>query len=925
MKPEPEKILNRAEERLRELPRSSGEETLKLMKGFLSLESHRLRMMHRNGLGGMEIALGRAKVIDALITLLYRLAVERHPEKHLFFGPKIPRVAIAAVGGYGRSELSPQSDVDLLILYSRSSVDFAKILAQELIYQLWDGGLKVGHSWRTPEECMEMARKDSSAENALLDARFLTGDESVWRELHALLERHLRKNTQAFVERKRTEVVERYGRLGETVFLQEPNVKESPGGLRDFHTLLWLARGVWLLDAAGGLVEQGVLSESDWQRAERAYDWVLRVRNELHYLTGRRADQLTLSLQAEVAANLKFRPTENLLAAEVFMREYFLHAENLHRVMRQTLSAAVRQKVKLVRIPVPGTHLPLVRTEEELQLGEKAGGFPSSPVEMMQAVSTAQQLGLHLGEDIKDAIRNNLAELRRDWQRSPEMSKEFLAMLRRPGQVSLALRSMHSCGLLAKYLPEFAHVTRLMQADYYHRYTTDEHTLRAIELLDEIWRKPPPSLERYRDLTVHIPDSAPLYLSLLCHDIGKGLGGGHSEKGALRAVAICERLGLPPQKIAQVDFLVRRHLLLSHLSQRRDLSDRRVAQRAAATVGDLETLAMLTLMTYADTAAVGPEVWTEWKNALLWELYSKVHDEFLGLEISTEQESARLAEIRGHVQALLESSPPDSGGNALSPSLAREWMDEHLSLLPPRYGLGSRPDWIAKQIVLAKRAATSGPAVDLIPVPEEGYTVLLLCCPDAPGLIARVAGTLAALEVNIKSAKIDTRSDGMAVDVLWISTPAGNVIGEPPRLRRIASTIEGVLNGSVNFEKLVGRINSHPLAPALKRPQINLSNEISESSTVLEILAEDRLGFVYSVAKCLSSMGLNIAFAKLSTEKTMVFDVFYLTDSAHRKLDEIRFDEVIQTVKNATEPADETAATMPVSAGLEGDEAATPR
>ena len=296
----------------------------------------------------------------------------------------------------------------------------------------------------------------------------------------------------------------------------------------------------------------------------------------------------------------------------------------------------------------------------------------------------------------------------------------------------------------------------------------------------------------------------------------------------------------------------------------------------------------------------------------------------MGLETSTEQEEARLAEIRGYVQALLESSPPESGGYALSPELARQWMDEHLSLLPPRYGLGSRPDWIAKQIVLAKRAATSGPAVDLIPVPEEGYTVLLLCCPDAPGLIARVAGTLAALEVNIKSAKIDTRSDGMAVDVLWISTPAGNVIADPPRLRRIANTIEGVLKGSVNFDELVGRIHSRPLAPALKRTQINLNNEISESCTVLEMLAGDRLGFVYSVAKCLSSLGLNIAFAKLSTEKTMVFDVFYLTDSAGRKLDESRFDEVIQTVKTATEPASEPAATITVNTKPAGDEATAP-
>lgn len=908
MKPEPEKILDRAEERLRELPQSSGEQTLHLLRGFLRMESHRLRMLHRYGLGGLDVALSRAQVVDAMITHLYRLALERYQAGRTSRGQEASRVAIGAVGGYGRGELCPYSDVDLLILYDRSATNFSKFLAQEMIYLLWDVGLKVGHSWRTPEECLEMARNDSSAENSLLDARHLIGGARVWESLQSLLYKHWTRHPQEFVERKRAEVEERYGRLGETVFLQEPNLKESPGGLRDYHTMLWLARGCWLVNDPGELVRAGALSESDWQRAHRAYDWEMRVRNELHYITGRRADQLTLLLQPEAAANLKIREQQHLAAAEVFMREYFQHAENLHRAMRLVMAAALREKGKKARQVALDSPLPLVRVEDELRLSEAGGSFPSSPLEMMQAVNLAQQLGLRLGEDIKDAVRNHLATLRRDWQRSPEMSREFLEMLRRAGRAGHALRSMHSCGLLGKYLPEFAHVTRLMQADYYHRYTTDEHTLRAIELLDAIFNKPPASLERYRDLTYHIPDPAPLYLGLLCHDIGKGLGGGHSEKGAQRAIAICERLGLPPRKIAQVELLVRQHLLLSHLSQRRDLSDRRISQTAAAVVGDIETLSMLTLLTYADTAAVGPEIWTEWKNVLLWELYQRVHDELLGLEVASAQEEARLAEIRGRVQELLQSAPqPFMDGQMMMPEVARLWMEEHLSLLPPRYSLGYRPELIAKQIVLAKRAAATGPAVDLIPIPDEGYTLLLLCCPDTPGLVARVAGTLAALEVNIMGARVDTRKDGMAVDVLWISTPAGNVITDPPRLRRIGSTVEGVLKGTVAFDELVSRINSRPLAPALKHPQITLNNEISDSCTVLEILATDRLGFVFSVAQCLTSLGLSIQFAKLSTEKTMVFDVFYLTDAAGQKLPESSWDEIIAKVETATQPPADAA------------------
>ena len=282
MRPEPEKILERAEERLRKLPQSSGEETLQLLRSFLRMESHRLRMLHRYGIGGLEVSLGHAQVVDALISHLYRLSLNRYRAKKGTGGREPWSVAIGAVGGYGRGELCPYSDVDLLILYDRSSRDFAKYLAQEMIYLLWDVGLKVGHSWRTPEECLEMARGDSTAENALLDLRHLIGGKEVWGSLQSLLYKHWTRDPQKFVERKRAEVAERYGRLGETVFLQEPNVKESPGGLRDYHTMLWLARGCWMKEPEH-LVHEGVLSQSDWQRARRAYDWVMRVRNELHY------------------------------------------------------------------------------------------------------------------------------------------------------------------------------------------------------------------------------------------------------------------------------------------------------------------------------------------------------------------------------------------------------------------------------------------------------------------------------------------------------------------------------------------------------------------------------------------------------------------------------------------------------------------
>ena len=896
MKLEPKKILQRAEQRLGDLRRTSDEEMLRLLRSFLRMESHRLRMLHRYGLGGLEVARGRSQVIDALIVHLYRLAHDHYRSRGLPRRSDRSEPAVAAVGGYGRGELSPHSDVDLLILYDRSSVQFGRFLAEELIYLLWDIGVKVGHSWRTPEQCVEMAREDSTAENSLLDTRWLTGGSQVYKDLRGMLDRHFSANPGKFVERKRAELEQRYGQLGETVFLVEPNVKESPGGLRDFHAMHWLAHGCWRAEGGLGLVQAGVVSETDWRRAERGYDWLSRVRNELHYSAGRRADHLTLDLQKEVSAGLKCRPQKHLLPPEVLMRDYFQHADNIHQLLRLVLSAALRQKGKLPRQVLwefPGG-LQLICSGGEVLLAETAQGrFPSSPLEMIRVFSMAQQQRLSLGEELKKAVRNHLYMIRHNWQRDPEMSREFLQMLRRPGHVGAALRAMHSCGFLGKFLPEFAHITCLMQHDYYHRYTTDEHTLRAIEMLDEIWRKPPPSLERYRDLTCHIADPAPLYLALLLHDTGKGLGGGHSEKGAQRAHVVATRLGMPEKKAAQVELLVRQHLLLAHLSQRRDLSDRRVAQQTAEVLGELETLAMLCLLTYADMAAVGPEVWTEWKNTLLWELYGKVRLEFLGREAATARERESLRKIRFRVQSLLQASPePESDRAPLSPATAQELMEEHFSLLPPRYPLSHSPELITGQILLSEQARTTGPVAGFIPIPEEGNTQLLLCCPDTAGLFTRVTGTLAALEVNILGARLDTRQDNLAVDIFSISTPKGDVISDPPRLRRIQNTVEGVLKGTLSFEELIGRINSKRMAPTHRRPQIVLNNEISEECTVLEVLAEDRLGFAFSVAKCLTRLGLDIVFAKLSTEKTMAFDVFYLKDAAGGKLPESRWKEV---------------------------------
>ncbi len=896
-----EKISDRAEWSLDGLEHASREESLAMLRRFLRVESHRVKMLHRYGKSGMAVAASQARVVDEMIRHVYRMVWERFPDREAG-GPEKLAAALVAVGGYGRRELCPASDIDLLILYEKDGTKFSQFLAQELVYLLWDMNLRVGHSWRTPEQSLAMARQDGTAENALIDTRYLAGDRAVFDRLQQLMDKHWASQPRRFVERKSKEIEERYGKLGETVFLLEPNVKESAGGQRDFHAMAWLARGTWQMAGMNDLVGAGVLTEGAWEKARRGYDWITRVRNEMHYQTGRHADQLNFALQTDVAEALQFAPKKHHLASEVFMRDYFQHAEHVHQAMQATLAAARREKArprKQAHLSMPG-NVQLSLSDGELHLADAdRDRFPASPVDMMRVFAVAQKMRVQPGEDIQIAVRTHLPMLRRNWFRDAEVSGLFLKVLRRPGWVAPALRAMHSAGLLGKYLPEFGHITRMMQHDYYHCYTTDEHTLRALGLLDAIWRKPPQGMEQYRSLTYHISDPVPLYLALLFHDIGKGLGGGHSEKGALRGVAACERLGLEQSRIDQVELLVRQHLLLSHLSQRRDLSDRLVAQQAAEVTGDLETLSMLVLLTYADTAAVGPGIWTEWKQSLLWELYEKVHSEFLGLEAATEREEARLQQMRRSVLNILTSTEdPDLPELPAPAELAHIWIDQHLSLLPHRYPLDGMPELVARQILMARRAADGSPALSFLPLPELNHTVLQLCCTDTSGLFAKVAGTLAALGVNILGARLGTRKDGMAVDQLWISTPRGHVIDDPGQMRRISETLVAVLADEQALEKVVARIDSTPLGPATKPPRVRLNNEISEHCTVLELLAPDRLGFAYTVSKCLTDMNLNISFAKLATEKTMAFDVLYLTDAAGEKISRENWPAIISQLEN---------------------------
>ncbi|HKP86722.1 MAG TPA: [protein-PII] uridylyltransferase, partial [Blastocatellia bacterium] len=646
-----EKILVHANEKLGVISAATGrEEQVEAFKKFLKIETERLRIRHRFGLGGGEIAGGRSYLVDMVICRACQLAdFDLHPAS------AESGCAVVALGGYGRKELAPFSDVDLLFLHAGRGSYGAKQFVERVLYLLWDMGLTVGHSFRSVRESLAMARNDLHSRNAMAEARLITGNAHLFRKLVKQLDDSafkLRRETETFLESMAGELRARYQKFGDVVCMQEPNVKESAGGLRDMHTALWVGHARYGSKCLDDLRAGDRISGAEYATARRAYDFIFRVRNEAHFSTGRKTDLLTLDLQPQVAAGLGFEPKRGLMASEIFMRDYYQRASELHRFTESFLARALassssnRKLIKRVTASFESRHghlyLTIKRgaqkaktatTDFEIKQGklyftEEPDDFRSNPMRLMEIFSVAQSERVSLSDELKADVRSQLHLVTRGFRASEESGRAFLEILRRRGRVALALRAMHETGLLGRLLPEFARITFLVQHDFYHKYTIDEHTLVAVEALDRLAEATDPRLLRFVKVLEGVKDTAPLYLAMLLHDVGKGHGGGHVARGVRIAERVCARLGLDRESAAQVLLLIKEHLLMSHTSQRRDISEDGLIESVARKLGSLECLDMLLLLTYADTSGVGPGVWSDWKGTLLWELYARARSQF---------------------------------------------------------------------------------------------------------------------------------------------------------------------------------------------------------------------------------------------------------------------------------------------------------
>ena len=878
------RVLAHAATRLAGLERFLSPEAANQLRGFLSVEHKRLRIAHRCGGSGVWTAATLSFVLDIVVehamhatTGAGQLAESSPSTKYPF--------AIVALGGYGRGELAPFSDLDLLFLHAERQSAQMRPLVEGILRLLWDAGLTVGHSFQTTRECVSAAQKDLHLQTALTNTRLLAGNRTLFESLSAALEAVRRKRSDSFIAAVQNERAERYGKFGDAVCLQEPNVKESAGGLRDLHTALWVAHARYGCRSLADLKARDLISTEEERVAERAYDFLLRVRYRTHLLAGRKTDRLSLDLQPQLATEFGYTSDAQLLASEKFMRDYYRRAQDLYFFGESVLARTIEKDKRPSRWfgwqRTVSLAEPFSIKDGKLHLESDSRFFAKNALLMFDAFALAQAANVSFSHSLQEAVRHNLALINRDFRESAAASNAFLRLLRRRGRVAHILRLMHQVGFLARYLPEFGRISLLIQHDLYHHYTIDEHTLKVIEALDELSNSEDSRRAHLREVFDEVEDVALLYLSLFLHDIGKGQGSGHVARGTQIAERVCRRLQLPEAPAARVVLLVQHHITMAHISQRRDLTEPQVAVELAAQLGTADALRMLLLLSYADMNGVGPGVWSEWKGNLLWDLYDRTRVQMSGGEAPLHG-PARIAELKEKIVAALQGQLPLSE------------VERHLALLPDRYVRTTSPEAVATHLRLTRELQADVFKCTWAP---HGRTIteLTVCTRDRHGLFADIAGTLTAQGIEILSAEINTREDRIALDVFMLRMAATRQAIEEHKWPTIERALRLSILGESDVAALVEKWQTQHAprrlqitANARRRnlPSVVCDNKGAQSATIVEVRAVDQPGLAYKIASVATALGFEIVYAKITTEKSDAFDVFYVTDADGMRLSE---------------------------------------
>src|SRR5438552_2652340 len=889
-----EKILAHAERQLASADAQRPTDVLPVYRKFLKIEEHRLRLRQQAGDGGREVCARRVDLVDVLLRRVFSTICQISGS-----GNGSCPIALLALGGYGRGELNPFSDVDVMFLHREKGREISAATGQiveQVLYFLWDIGFKVGHSTRTIKEAIAAANADMVTKTAMLESRLVSGD----RELEQKFREQFRAKCVAghereYIEMRMRDQQARHAKFGNSVYLQEPNLKSGCGSLRDYQNLLWMTFFKEGSLTTTHLVGKDWLSDPDRRRIEAAYDFLLRVRTELHYLNERATDTLHLNMQETIAQRLRYPEERGLLRSEALMKDIYAHTRNIFRVTER-ITAQFASGYSSAKTLSLFSFLPRARRAPErvasflVQDGQidvsRRDAFTKNPTEMMRMIEVAQARHLEPTPELADLFSREIGLVGHPFRYAREPREIFRQILSRKGEVGRALRLMHRLDFLGQYIPEFGQLTCLVQHEFFHRYTADEHTLVCIDKLDALASTTNPKLLEYRKLFEQLSDPFVLYLALLLHDTGKAVGARpHSEASAVFAQRVARRLQLNPAERKMLILLVDHHVTLSNIAQRRNIDDPATISEFAAVMKDQQNLDALMLLTLADGQGTSDEGWSDWKETLVWRLFHAT-TQYLADRQSFYERAKTAREAR---ETLVQVR--------LGPDYADE-IEAHFEFMPDHYFRAFKVGDIVAHVELFRRfyeATCFGetplaPVLNWEPMPAQGHTVLTLCSWDRQQLLSKIAGSISLVPLNILSADIYTRGDNVALDVFRVSDLRGHAVTNEREMALVESTLRRALESEAfDLSALLEEARKkgqRPTVADLEFPShVSIDNQADLYFTLIEIQTPDRIGLLHDLLQCFSRNEIDIALARISTDSGATMDTYYVTDRrSHAKL-----------------------------------------
>ena len=848
-----------------------------LKPAFVEARARIRKAVEEDGLPGLAAARALSGLQDTVIGLIHQFALS-----HAQGAKSGGGITVAATGGYGRGELAPGSDIDLLFLRPARQGAGSEGVIEFILYMLWDLGLKVGHATRTVAEASRLSRQDITIRTATLEARYLCGDRALYDELRRKFWDDAAAGGRDFVEAKLAERKARHARQGESRYLVEPNVKESKGGLRDLQTLYWIGKYLYRVEDAADLVAHNVFSKEEYKVFQKAEAFLWNVRVRLHYLLDRAEERLSFDVQPALAAALGYTDAEKpRRAVEAFMRAYFLVAKDVGDLTRIFIAALEEQHRKprpSLRRILPG-FLKQRSPDDDFyvengRLAANPAIFKADPANLIRLfhVADSKQVDIHPAtlRSVTRALDLITDKVRQD----PVANRAFLETLTSRHDPERALRLMNEAGVLGRFIPEFGHAVGLMQFNMYHHYTVDEHLIRAIGNIAAIERGEMTGEHPLTsDVIKRIKSREALYCAVLLHDMAKGLPGDHSLVGAAIAETLCPRLGLSEGDTRAVAWLVKHHLVMSDTAQRRDVSDPKTVRDFVALVQTPEMLRLLLILTVCDIRAVGPGVFNGWKGQLLRELYYAAENMMTGGDQAPAR-GARVAAAKEALAARLSDFTPEERERALSRHYDNYWLAFDLDEHERHARLMAGADASGELLALAAESNTF-----------RAVTEIVLYTPDHAGLFSQLAGAIAMSGGSIVDAKAFTTSDGFALDVFSVQDAEGEAFGDKEQLARLRQTIEKTLRGQLwPRQALAGRQQRTRASAFRIKPKVLFDNDASQLATVVEVECLDRPGLLYDVTQAIFESGLSISTSMVATYGEKAVDVFYVRDGFGHKI-----------------------------------------